>query len=94
MGSVQFWTIVVKFGVLNSLNKLKPFNIRQFIFFLGVHRYAPLPAIDRDMGRSSYDTRRKVAMFRHWNRLIDMDDSRLPEIVLKWDVDLGFINSW
>ncbi len=32
-------------------------------------------------------------MFRYWNRLIDMDDSRLPKIVFKWDVDLGFINS-
>ncbi len=23
-----------------------------------------------------------------------MDDSRVPQIVFKWDVDLGFINSW
>ncbi len=23
-----------------------------------------------------------------------MDNSRLPKIVLKWDVDLGLINSW
>ncbi len=23
-----------------------------------------------------------------------MDDSRLPKNVFKWDVDLGFINSW
>ncbi len=33
-------------------------------------------------------------MFRYLNRLIDMDDSRLPQIVFKCDVDLGFINSW
>ncbi len=46
------------------------------------------------MGWSSCDTGRKVAMFRYWNRLIDMDDSRLPKIVFKWDIDLGFINSW
>ncbi len=50
--------------------------------------------IDGNMGWSSCDTRSKVAMFRYWNRLIDMDDSRLPKIVFKWDVDLGFINSW
>ncbi len=62
--------------------------------FLGVHGYAPLAAIDGDMGWSSCDNRRKVAMFRYWNRLIDMDDSRLPKIVFKWNVDLGFINSW
>ncbi len=62
--------------------------------FLGVHRYVPLPAIDGDMGWSSCDTRRKVAMFKHWIRLIDMDDSRLPKIVFKWDVDLGFKHSW
>ncbi len=62
--------------------------------FLGVHRYAPLPAIDVDMGWSSCGTIRKVAMFRYWNRLIDMDNSRLLKIIFKWDVDLGFINSW
>ncbi len=62
--------------------------------FLVVHRYAPLPAIDGNMGWSSCDTRRKVAMFRYWNGLIDMDDSKLPKIVFKWDVDLGFMNSW
>ncbi len=39
--------------------------------FLGVHRYAPLPTIDGDMGWSSCDTIKKVAMFRYWNRLID-----------------------
>ncbi len=38
------------------------------------------------------DNRRKLAMFRYVNRLIDMDDSRLPKIVFKWDVDI--INSW
>ncbi len=52
------------------------------------------PAIDWDMGWSSCDTRRKVAIFRYWNRLIDMDDSRLQKIVFKWDIDLDFINSW
>ncbi len=46
------------------------------------------------MGWSFCDTRRKDAMFTYWNRLIDMDDSRLSKIVFKWDVDLGFINSW
>ncbi len=82
------------FEVLNSLNKLKPFNIRQFTFFLVVQRYAPLPSIDGDMGWSTSDIRSKVAIFRYWNRLIDMDDSRLPKFVFKWDVDLGFIIFW
>ncbi len=44
------------------------------------------------MGWSSCDTRRKVAMFIYWNRLINMDDSRLPKILFKYDVDLGFMN--
>ncbi len=33
-------------------------------------------------------------MVRYWNRLIDMDYSRLSKIVFNWDVSLGFINSW
>ncbi len=57
---------------------------KAILIFLGVHRYAPLPAIDGDMGWSSCDTRMKVAMFRYWNRLIDMDDSRLPKSVNFW----------
>ncbi len=62
--------------------------------FLGVHIYAPLPAIVGDMGWSSCDTTRKVAMFRYWNKLIDIDDSRIPKSVFKWNEDLGYINSW
>ncbi len=62
--------------------------------FLWVDRNVPLPVIDGDMGWSYWDNRRKVTMFRYWNRLIDMDDNRIPNIVFKWDVDLGFINSW
>ncbi len=46
------------------------------------------------MGWSSCDTRRKVVIFRYLNRLIDMDDSKLPKIVFKWDIYIGFINSW
>ncbi len=48
VGSVQFWTIVVTFGVLNSLNKLKPFNTRQFVFFYeckDMHLYQKLMGI-------------------------------------------------
>jgi len=62
--------------------------------FLGVHRYTPLPAVDGDMGWSACATRRKVAMFRFWNRLMDMEDDRLPKTVFNWDVNLTGIKSW
>ncbi len=87
---LDYWSEVWCFKQFKQIEAIQHKAIR---IFLGVHRYAPLLAIDGDKGWSSCDTRRKVAMFRYWNRLIDVDDSRLRKIVFKWDIDLGFINS-
>jgi hypothetical protein len=52
--------------------------------YLGVHRFAPLPALHGDLGWMSCLTRRKVTMFRYWNRLMQMDSYRLPKILFNW----------
>ena len=52
--------------------------------FLGVHRFAPLPAIHGDLGWTSSDDRRKLAMFRYWNRIVNMSELRLPKIIFNW----------
>jgi hypothetical protein len=62
--------------------------------FLGVHKFAPLNAIHGDMGWTSSEVRRKVAMCRFWNRIISMKENRLPHIILKWDINIGYVNSW
>ncbi len=65
-----------------QFKQIEAIQYKDIRIFLGVHKCAPLPANDGDMGWSSCDTRRKVAMFRYCNRLIDMDDSRLPKTYL------------
>jgi hypothetical protein len=61
--------------------------------FLGVHRYAPLAAINGDMGWSCSRTRRQLAMIRMWNRIMLMESDRLPRIVLRWDQQF-YRNNW
>ena len=53
--------------------------------FLGVHRFAPLAAINGDMSWVSSFVRRKINMIRFWNRLMYMDETRLPKLVFNWD---------
>ena len=33
-------------------------------------------------------------MCRFWNRIVSLDDNRLPKVVLIWDQNLGYVNSW
>ncbi len=66
--------------VFKQFKQIEAIQHKAICIFLGVHRYTPLPAINGDMCWSSCHTSRKVAMFRYWNWLIDMDDSRLPKI--------------
>jgi hypothetical protein len=61
--------------------------------FLGVHRFAPLAAISGDMGWTHSQTRRHVCMLRLWNRIVNMNQNRLPRIVFEWDKSLNS-NTW
>ena len=53
--------------------------------FLGVHRYAPILAMEGDIGWLSPKHRRWVSMLRLWNRLVAMDPSRLTYKVFTHD---------
>ncbi len=46
------------------------------------------------MGWSPSDVRRKVAMYRFWNRNVSMEDKRLSKIIPNWDVNLKYVNTW
>ena len=62
--------------------------------YLGVHRFAPLLVVNGDMGWTNSHVRRKLAMFRFWNRLIKMPENRLPKIVFNWDMEQSSTLSW
>lgn len=53
--------------------------------FLGLHRFAPVAAINGDMGWTQCSVRQKVCLTRFWNRLVNLDMSRLPRQVLDYD---------
>ena len=48
-------------------------------FFLGISSLSPIPMIQGDMAWKSGYNRRKLTQFRFWNRLVKMDDIRLPK---------------
>ncbi len=66
--------------------KIEAIQNKAIRIFLDVHQYAPLAAINGDMGWTQSNVRHHVSMIRFWNRVVNMDNHRLPNIVLKWDL--------
>ncbi len=58
---------------------------RAIRIYLGVHRFSSNHAINGDIGWTMSSTRRKVAMIRFYNRLLDMPETRLTKRVFLWD---------
>ena len=66
---------------------------RSIRYFLGVHRFAPKLAINGDIGWLPAKERRWYTILRYWNRLINMDNSRLCKKVFLWDYNIC-TNNW
>jgi hypothetical protein len=62
--------------------------------FLGVHRHAPLVGLYGDMGWLPSNYRRKIEVFRYWNRLIKLDDQRITKRIFLFDLNSNIKNSW
>ncbi len=50
-----------------------------------VNQYAPVAAISGDMAWPSTIVRHKTNIVRFWNRIVNMENSRLPKIIYHWD---------
>ena len=46
--------------------------------FLGVYKYAPTAGMEGDLGWVKPLIRRKIEILRFWNRIVSLDESRLP----------------
>ncbi len=68
-----------KFGYIDTIQN------RAIRFYLGLHRFAPNLAINGDVGWVSSGVRRKVEMFRYWNRIMKMDSERLTKKLFMYD---------
>ena len=76
-------------GVWSFLGKNKSQLIQNkaIRYFLGVHSFAALSAIQGDMGWLNCKFRQQLNVIRFWNRLIDMPDSRLTKHIFTIEYD-------
>ena len=65
---------------------------RAIRYFMGVHKFAPIPATAGDMGWDSCRERWSVCIMRLWNRLLRMDDNRVAKKV--FECDMHKIGGW
>ena len=77
-----------------DFNKSDMVQNRAIRYFLGVHRFTPILAINGDMGWPLSLHRRWINMLRLWNRLIDMDNNRLTKKIFLYDFQKYMNNSW
>jgi len=63
--------------------KLDSVHSRALRCYLGVHKYAPLAALEAEMGFNSPPVRRKLEMVRFWNHLINLSNNRLPRKIFE-----------
>ena len=71
----------------------KQLHLRAMRYYLGVHRYAAIPAIEGDMGWLNPRYRRFLKIAQFWNRMIKMDDSRLTKLLFNIDYNICK-NNW
>ncbi len=75
------------------MNKIDAIQNKAIRIYLGVHRFARTAAVSGDMGWTHSSVRRKVGMIRFWNRIVSLDNSRLPRKLLEWDINCKG-NTW
>ena len=61
-------------------------------YYMGVHNFTPVPAIQGDMGWLTCKYRKQLNMVRFWNRLIKMPDDRLTKQVFLSEYDSIYQN--
>ncbi len=83
-------------GVWSSqeFESLDRVQIRSMRYFLGVNKYTPTHALYGDMAWVNMPKyRRWKSQLRLWNRLVEMENSRLTRRVFIWDSTLC-PNNW
>ncbi len=58
---------------------------KAIIIILGVDKFVSIDAINGDMGWTTSCERTKISMVRFWNRLMSLNNTWLPKVILNWD---------
>ena len=66
----------------NSASSFESVQTKAIRIFLGVHKFAAHLAISGDTGWIPCEVKLKISTLRLWNKLVKMEDSRLPKIIL------------
>ena len=66
---------------------------RALRYFLGVHRFCPVPAMYGDTGWFECKYRRFMNMLRYWNRLVRMSNNRLTKKLFVYDYECSIIGN-
>ena len=76
-------------GRQNNDNILKVHN-RAIQCFLGVNKYAPIAGFQGDMGWTWPQVRHKIVMLRYWNRILQLEQGRLPKQLFDFMKELNY----
>ena len=77
----QLWIIAQVFGDMKGMKILDNIHYRALRAFLGVNRFATKGGLEGEMGWNMPNIRRKMNMLRMWNRIMKMEESRLPTLI-------------
>ena len=75
-------------------NKTELVQHRAIRAFMGVHRYAPLDGLYGDMGWLPSNYRRKLEVFRYWNRLVKIENHRITKQIFLFDYQQQSKYTW
>ena len=87
---LDYQSSVWGYKVYNDIDAVQNRTIR---YFLGVHRFTPKLAINGDVGWLPIKERRWLNILRYWNRLVNMDESRICKKFFLWDNNICH-NKW
>ncbi len=88
----SYVTPILNYGAgvwgFQELNDPQVLQNRMIRYFLGVHKFAPVPAMHMEMDWLDVRFQRWIEMVRLRNRIVNMEDHRLPLMIHNWDVSL------
>ena len=82
----------LKFWGFTKFKACENIQNRAARYYLGLHRFTPIPALRGELGWNDVYIDRWINMVRFWNRLLKLEDNRLTSRVFQWDWNLSMYN--
>ena len=79
---------------LRNYHSIEMVQDRALRYYLGVHRFIPLPALHGEFGWKLPYHRHCINAARYWNRLLLMDDNRITKHMFLWNMNQSNTTNW